>query len=313
MLSTWGGPREIGMYMTFYFSKKQLFTTKHGNGFMIYCHQNLENLAQIQSALLTQDLDITFAMSLAIGTFDSYVKALDKQHALDRLLHGHIFATETRILGSWKRFVLSCAENGACVQVCLSYHEFGALFVLLYADRLTKQTINRLWRTDEGCSTGSASGLCVLQHKGCLLPVSGCLVKERFGCLKLSVFEGSKHVSRKRPHRSRKEKGPYQLDISPITKGMQQVPTSGVTGVTEACYKDLPLGIKIFAPWRQVFKAHALKANLEIHWNMLYRIQSIEILIHLCWKHCRVYWVLTDLPGCHPFALQCVAATGFCP
>ena len=74
---------------------------------MIYCHQNLENLAQIQSALLlTQDLDITFAMSLAIGTFDSYVKALDKQHALDRLLHGHIFATETRILGSSKRFVV---------------------------------------------------------------------------------------------------------------------------------------------------------------------------------------------------------------
>ena len=27
--------------------------------------------------------------------------------------------------------MLSCVEKGACVHVCLSYHEFGALFVLL--------------------------------------------------------------------------------------------------------------------------------------------------------------------------------------
>lgn len=145
MLSAWGAQRNWYVYYILFFQKAIVH-----NKTWKWFHDLLssESWKSCPNLKCASDSGFRHYFRHVFGHWNLWFvcEGLDKEHALDRLLHGHIFATETRKLGSWKRSVLSCVENGACVHVCLSYHEFGALFVLLYADRLTKQTINRLWR-----------------------------------------------------------------------------------------------------------------------------------------------------------------------
>ena len=114
-------PREIGMYMTFYFSKKHSVHNKTWKWF----HDLLssESWKSCPNLKCASDSGFRHYFRHVFGHWNLWFvcEGLDKEYALDRLLHGHIFATETRKLGSWKRSVLSCVENGACVHVCLSF------------------------------------------------------------------------------------------------------------------------------------------------------------------------------------------------
>ncbi len=100
---------------------------------------------KFNSSLLTQDLDITFAMSLAIGTFDSYVKALTKS------MLWTVFCTRTSLLLKQKNWD---PEKDLCWVVLRKVHVYmfvyhimnSGPFLFCWADRLTKQTIDPLWR-----------------------------------------------------------------------------------------------------------------------------------------------------------------------
>ena len=209
-------------------------------------------------------------MSLAIGTFDSYVKALTKN------MLWTAFCTHTSLLLKQENWdpekdlcwvVLRKVHVYMFVYQCLSYYrEFGALFVLLCGSSNQANDKSALTKAappavPPDCVSYNTKGACCPSLVACW---KRDLVASSF--LKLLVFEGSKHafVSRRSPHR---------------------VPTSGVTDVTEACYKDLPLGIKIFAT-RQLFAGGKVSSSLQVFkahvlcfegkpWNTLKNILKI--------------------------------------